>query len=34
MISLAPQWQDGLPDTLFLASHAPERCKMMGAGCQ
>jgi len=34
MILLAPQWQDLLPDTLFLASHAPERCRMMGAGCQ
>lgn len=34
MISLAPQWQDALPDTLFLAPHAPERCGMMGAGYQ
>lgn len=34
MISLAPQWQDALPDTLFLAPHAPQRCAMMGAGYQ
>ena len=34
MISLAPQWQDALPDTLFLAPHAPERCWMMGVGYQ
>jgi len=34
MISLAPAWQDALPDTLFLAPHAPQRCDMMGAGYQ
>jgi len=34
MISLAPQWQDALPDTLFLAPHAPQRCGMMGRGYQ
>jgi len=34
MISLAPQWQDALPDTLFLAPHAPQRCAMMGTGYQ
>ena len=34
MISLAPQWQEALPDTLFLAPHAPQRCGMMGAGYQ
>ena len=34
MISLAPQWQEALPDTLFLAPHAPQRCSMMGAGYQ
>lgn len=34
MISLAPQWQDAMPDTLFLAPHAPQRCGMMGAGFQ
>lgn len=34
MISLAPAWQDALPDTLFLAPHAPQRCSMMGAGYQ
>lgn len=34
MISLAPAWQDALPDALFLAPHAPQRCSMMGAGYQ
>ena len=34
MISLAPQWQDALPDTLFLAPHAPQRCTMLAAGYQ
>lgn len=34
MISLAPQWQEALPDTLFLAPHAPQRCRVMGAGYQ
>lgn len=34
MISLAPGWQEALPDTLFLAPHAPQRCGMMGAGYQ
>jgi phospholipase/carboxylesterase len=34
MISLTPQWQDALPDTLFLAPHAPQRCSMMGTGYQ
>lgn len=34
MISLAPQWQDALPDTLFLAPHAPQRCGIMGTGYQ
>ncbi|WP_201022939.1 alpha/beta hydrolase [Sphingopyxis sp. H115] len=34
MISLAPQWQDALPNALFLAPHAPQRCAMMGAGYQ
>jgi phospholipase/carboxylesterase len=34
MISLAPQWQDALPDTLFLAPHAPQRCAMMATGYQ
>lgn len=34
MIALAPQWQEALPDTLFLAPHAPQRCSMMGAGYQ
>jgi phospholipase/carboxylesterase len=34
IISLAPHWQDALPDALFLAPHAPQRCGMMGAGYQ
>lgn len=34
MISLAPQWQDALPNALFLAPHAPQRCTMMAAGHQ
>ncbi len=34
MIALAPQWQEALPDALFLAPHAPQRCGMMGAGYQ
>jgi len=34
MISLAPHWQDGLPDAMFLAPHAPQRCGMMRAGYQ
>ena len=34
MIALAPAWQDALPDALFLAPHAPQRCAMMGAGYQ
>ena len=34
MIALAPHWQDALPDALFLAPHAPQRCGIMGAGYQ
>ena len=34
MIALAPHWQSALPDALFLAPHAPQRCAMMGAGYQ
>src|SRR5437764_11155377 len=26
MIALAPAWQQDLPDALFLAPHAPQRC--------
>ena len=33
MISIAPHWQEALPDALFLAPHAPQRC-IMGAGYQ
>src|SRR5439155_25427554 len=33
MISLAPAWQQSLPDALFLAPHAPRRCGF-GAGYQ
>ena len=34
MIALAPHWQDMLPDALFLAPHAPQRCGVMGGGYQ
>lgn len=34
MISLAPHWQAELPDALFLAPHAPQRCAMMANGYQ
>jgi len=34
MISLAPHWQEALPDALFIAPHAPQRCGMMAAGYQ
>jgi len=33
LISLAPHWQQALPDALFLAPHAPQRCGM-GPGFQ
>ena len=33
MISLAPTWQQGLPDALFLAPHAPQR-SIVGVGHQ
>jgi phospholipase/carboxylesterase len=33
MISLATTWQQSLPDALFLAPHAPQRCSF-GAGYQ
>lgn len=33
MISLVPTWQQALPDALFLAPHAPQRCAI-GAGYQ
>jgi phospholipase/carboxylesterase len=33
MIALAPAWQPALPDALFLAPHAPQRCGI-GAGYQ
>ncbi len=34
MIMLARQWQDALPEALFLAPNAPQRCGMMGMGYQ
>jgi phospholipase/carboxylesterase len=34
MIALAPHWQEALPDALFLAPHAPQRCGMMASGYQ
>lgn len=33
LISLAPHWQQALPDALFLAPNAPQRCGM-GSGYQ
>jgi phospholipase/carboxylesterase len=30
LISFAPHWQQQLPDALFLAPHAPQRCGMSG----
>ena len=33
LISLAPHWQAALPDALFLAPNAPQRCGP-GGGCQ
>jgi phospholipase/carboxylesterase len=33
LISLAPHWRQALPDALFLAPHAPQRCGT-GAGYQ
>ncbi len=34
LISLAPHWQRELPDTLFLAPNAPQRCGDMASGFQ
>lgn len=34
MIALAPHWQDVLPDALFVAPHAPQRCGLMSGGYQ
>lgn len=34
MIALAPHWQKLLPDALFLAPNAPERCGFRGGGYQ
>jgi phospholipase/carboxylesterase len=34
LISLAPHWQQELPDAIFLAPNAPERCPGMFAGYQ
>jgi len=33
MIALAPTWQHAMPDALFLAPHAPQRCAV-GQGYQ
>jgi phospholipase/carboxylesterase len=30
LISLAPHWQQAMPDALFLAPNAPQRCGMTG----
>lgn len=34
MIALAPHWQDALPDAMFLAPHAPQKCGIMATGYQ
>jgi phospholipase/carboxylesterase len=34
MISLAPRWQRALPDALFIAPNAPERCPGVPGGYQ
>lgn len=34
LISLAPFWQDALPDTLFLAPNAPHPCEIAPSGFQ
>ena len=34
LISLAPQWRQALPDALFLAPNAPQRCGLRAAGFQ
>ncbi len=34
LISLAPHWQDHLPDALFLAPNAPQRLNSMADGYQ
>ncbi len=34
LISLAPHWQQVLPDALFLSPNAPQRCGGMGSGYQ
>lgn len=34
MIAMAPQWQQLLPDALFLAPNAPQRCSFAAQGYQ
>lgn len=34
LLSLAPHWQRALPDALFLAPNAPQRCGVSGGGFQ
>jgi phospholipase/carboxylesterase len=34
LISFAPQWQRALPDALFVAPNAPQRCGRMASGYQ
>jgi phospholipase/carboxylesterase len=34
LIALAPHWRQQLPDALFLAPNAPQRCGWRGAGYQ
>jgi len=34
LISIAPMWAEGLPNTVFYAPNAPERCEMSPTGFQ
>lgn len=34
LIGLAPQWQDVLPDAVFIAPNGPDACKQFAAGYQ
>ena len=34
LISLAPYWQDALPEALFVCPNAPEQCRQLASGFQ
>jgi phospholipase/carboxylesterase len=34
LISLAPYWQDALPEALFVSPNAPEQCRRLASGFQ